>query len=206
MAFLSQALKTVKSAVQKAVQTTSAVAQRVVNGVGSVIQTAGSIVAKTASNVASAVVTGAKTIGSAVASTATKAYNTVASVVKSTAGAVGGYVAGVFTPKSTITTQTVAPSVIRTTPTVDYYSNPTTQPQPNTPFYVSGGQQSSSAGTGTVALPNDPLFDQGSGGVSISGEQGADTGLLGSNSTIAQASNGLFYGLAAGALLLGLSG
>lgn len=204
MAFVSQALKTVKSAVQKAVQATSAAAQRVVNGIDSVIQTTGQVIAKTASNVTAAVITGAKTVGAAALSTAGKVYNTVASVVKSTGSAITGYVAGVFTPKSTISVQSTAPQSLTARPTVDYYSQPSAAP--NQTFYSSGSGTQSSAGTGSATIPNDPLFDQGAGGVSISGEQGADTGLLSPNSTTGQASNGILYGLAAGALLLGMTG
>lgn len=204
MASVSQALKTVKSAVQKAVQATSAAAQRVVNGVGSVVQSAGQIVAKTASNVTAAVITGAKTIGSTVASAASKTYNAVASVVKSGSSAVVGFAAGALAPKTTITTQTIAPSVLTRSPTVDYAPAGSSGTPPSA-FYSSGSGTQSSAGMGMASIPNDPLFDQGSGGVSISGEQGVDGGLLGSNSVVGQASNGLLYGLAAGALLLGFS-
>jgi hypothetical protein len=205
MASVSQALKTVKSAVQKAVQATSAAAQRAVNGIGSVIQATGQVIAKTASNVTAAVITGAKSTGMAVAKAASGVYNTVASVVKSTGGAITGYVAGVLTPKSTITVQSTSPSVINTRPTVDYMPSSSGSTQPSA-FYSSGSGTQSSAGTGSPSIPNDPLFDQGAGGVSISGEQGVDGGLLGSNSPVGQASNGLLYGLAAGALLLGFSG
>jgi hypothetical protein len=204
MASVSQALKTVKSAVQKAVQATSAVAQRAVNGISSAIQTTGQVIAKTASNVTAAVITGAKTVGMAALSTAGKVYNTVASVVKSTGSAVTGYVAGVLTPKATISVQSSSPQVLTARPTVDYYSQPSAAPT-NQTFYSSGSGQQSSAGTGMANIPNDPLFDQGSGGVSISGEQGVDGGILGSNSPVGQASNGLLYGLAAGALLLGFT-
>lgn len=204
MASVSQALKTVKSAVQKAVQATSATAQRVVNGISSVVQTTGQIIAKTTSNVTAAVITGAKTVGSAAASAATKTYNAVASIVKGAGGAVTGYVAGLLTPKSTVSVQSSSPQTFSATPTVDYYSQPSATPT-NQTFYSSGSGQQSSAGTGMASIPNDPLFDQGSGGVSISGEQGVDGGILGSNSPVGQASNGLLYGLAAGALLLGFS-
>jgi hypothetical protein len=204
MASVSQALKTVKSAVQKAVQATSAAAQRVVNGISSVVQTTGQIIAKTASNVTAAVITGAKTVGTAAASAATKTYNAVASIVKGAGGAVTGYVTGLLTPKSTVSVQSSSPQTFSTQPTVDYYSQPSAAPT-NQTFYSSGSGQQSSAGTGMATIPNDPLFDQGSGGVSISGEQGVDGGILGSNSPVGQASNGLLYGLAAGALLLGFS-
>ena len=195
MASVSQALKTVKSAVQKAVQATSAAAQRVANGVGSVIKTTGQIVAKTATNLTAAVITGAKAIGSGAAST----FNAVASVVKSAGAATVGFATGAFATKSTISS--TPPQVLTGRNIVDYAPSGSSGTPPSA-FYSSGSGQQSSAGTGSPSIPNDPLFDQGVGGVSISGEQGAEGGIL--NSPIGQASNGLLYGLAAGALLLGM--
>jgi len=212
---ISQAAKTVKSTVQKAVQSASATVARAASGVSSAIKTAGQYVAKVAAPVVSVVSNAAKSVGSAAVKAGAAAVNTVKNVastaynyVSTGAGAVIAGTAGLLGLNKTATVSySTTPAQMLPSPTSSPMpfnpSSPTPQNPSPTPTYYGGTSSYSPPATpGQASVPSDSMFGGETGGVSIGDPGSPGTGIAMGEQTLGQAANGLVYALIAGGALL----